>query len=72
VHASLKADAPNPAQASRDTYEIKVDAGAPVEDRAKSDWDKDSRLREEFGGNFDAFLAYKRAEESGRARVFNK
>lgn len=72
VHTNLKADAPNPAQASQDTDEPKADADAPVEDRAKAEWDKDSKLRAEFGGNFDAFVAFKRAEESGRARVFTK
>lgn len=72
VHKDLKADAPNPAQASQGTDEPKVDADAPVEDRAKAEWDKAPKLRAEFGGNFDAFLAYTKAEEAGRARVFNK
>ena len=72
VHTNLKADAPAPAQASQEKEKPAVDADAPVEDRAKAEWDKDSKLRVEFGGNFDAFVAFKRAEESGRARVFTK
>lgn len=45
------------------------DADAPLEDRAKAKWDKDGALRAEFGGDFGAFLAFEKAEESGRARI---
>lgn len=49
-----------------------VDANAPIEERAKAQWDKDSDLRSEFGGNFDAYLAYAKNTEAGRARVLGK
>ena len=45
---------------------------APIEDRARHAWDKDPNLRAEFGGSFDRYLAFARADESGRARILNK
>lgn len=44
-------------------------AGDTIEDRAKADWDKDADLRAEFGSNFDAYLAFAKAESAGLARV---
>lgn len=46
-----------------------VDPSAPIEDRAKASWDKSPSLRDEFGGNFNAYLAVARAEEAGRVRI---
>lgn len=47
-------------------------ADAPIEDRAKHDWDADAKVRAEFGGAFSAYLAYRKAEEAGRARIFKR
>ena len=46
-----------------------VDASAPIEERAKAAWDKDADLRAEFGNKFDAYLAFAKAEEDGRAKI---
>lgn len=72
VHSNLRADAPTPAEPSRETVAVIVDAEAPIEERAKAEWDRDSSVRAEFGGNFNAFASFKKAEESGRARTFKK
>ncbi|HYD29200.1 S49 family peptidase [Brevundimonas sp.] len=47
-----------------------VDASTlPLEERAKLAWDKDADLRAEFGGKFEAYLAYEKAAEGGRFKV---
>lgn len=47
-----------------------VDAAAPLEERAKAEWDKSAELRAEFAevGGFDAYLAYRKAAEGGQVR----
>lgn len=47
-------------------------ADAPVEERAKHEWDKDAKLRAEFGGKFESYLAWYRASDRGAARVMAK
>jgi signal peptide peptidase SppA len=49
-----------------------IDPNAPIEERAKAQWDKDPAMRAEFGGKFEAYLAYAKATDSGRARVLGK
>ena len=49
-----------------------LSADAPIEDRATRAWDKDASLRAEFGNSFERYLAFARAEDSGRARILNK
>ena len=44
-------------------------AGAPLEDQARNVWERDAGLRAEFAEDFDAFLAYRKAEAAGRARL---
>lgn len=46
-------------------------ADAPIEERAKAAWDKDSNLQAEFGGNFATYLAYAKAEDAGNVRVLS-
>lgn len=41
----------------------------PIEDRAKAEWDKDADVRAEFRDSFANYLAYRKAEESGAARI---
>lgn len=41
----------------------------PIEERTKKAWDGDPKLREEFGGNYDAYLAYAKNEAAGRVRI---
>ena len=50
----------------------KVDANAPIEERAKAEWDSDSDLRAEFSNDFDCYLAGAKAADSGRAHVLQK
>lgn len=46
-----------------------VDPEAPIEDRCKAAWDRDSKLRAEFGGKFGAYVAYEKAVASGSVRI---
>lgn len=66
---TLETEAPKPVALSVETDEIY--AGSP-EDQAKRKWDKDSKLRTEFGGNFEAFKAYEEATRTGMARICAK
>jgi len=45
-----------------------VDPNAPVEGRAKAEWDKSAEIRDEFK-EFAMFLAYKKNYESGNAKI---
>jgi len=63
---AMTADAPNPAP---------TDSPEPThalqgEEAWKAEFEKNDDLRAEFGGSLNAYLAFKKAEESGRARVF--
>lgn len=49
-----------------------VDSNLPVEERAKAEWDKDAGLRGEFGGNFNAYLAFKKADEAGKVKILGR
>lgn len=49
-----------------------IDPNLPIEDRCKAAWEKDPELRDEFRGDFDAFLAYSKASEGGRVRVLRR
>ncbi len=46
--------------------------GAPLETRAKAAWDASADLQAEFGGKFDAYLAFEKAVASGQARILAK
>lgn len=47
------------------------DDSLPIEQRAKAAWDKDNDLRAEFG-EFDDYLAFEKANESGQAKILGK
>ena len=47
------------------------DASLPIEERAKAEWDKDRSLHAEFG-DYDTYLAYRKAEASGKFMVLGK
>ncbi len=49
-----------------------VDPEAPIEDRCKAAWDRDSKLRAEFGGKFGAYVAYEKAVASGSVRILKR
>ena len=48
------------------------DDDAPIEDRCKAAWSKDKKLRAEFGGDFDSYLGFERANANGQVKQLNK
>lgn len=66
-------EAPQPAApaAEAPASKPKVDPNLPVEERCKAEWDSNPEVRDEFA-TVEAFTAFKKAEESGRARIFKK
>lgn len=71
--AQLKAGAPAPAPAAI-VEEPTPSAGndsLPIEDRCKAEWDKDAKLRDEFG-TLETYTAYMRANSEGRIKVLSK
>jgi len=70
-----KADSPPavPAAAAPEKKpNIGEDREAPIEERCKAKWDADSSLRAEFGGDYEAFEAWAKADEQGLIRVLKK
>ena len=50
----------------------KIDANLPIEQKAKILWEKDSKLRSEFGDDFEAYHAFAKADESNQVRILSK
>jgi ClpP class serine protease len=50
---------------------IKVDKDAPLEERTKSEWDNDSKLRTEFNNDYEAFFAFKKATENKQVKILS-
>jgi hypothetical protein len=75
VNKDLKADAPNAAAASptatgdRADQEAAAEAQLPPEERAKKRWDRDERLRAEYGDDFKAYMAFEKANAAGRVKI---
>ena len=70
--SQLTASAPETTGGSVETIATKTDLTAlPVEERAKQEWEKDAKLRDEFG-SLATYTAWKVAEESGQAMIFAK
>lgn len=70
--AALDADAVEPvAHAAAPEVEGKVveNKDLPVDERAKISWDKDPALRSEFMSDYDAYLAYYKANDKGQVKV---
>lgn len=71
---NLASDAPDPLQQVPGATVDKPAANAedkslPIEERAKAAWDKDEKLRAEFGGSFSTYLALAKAEDAGQVRI---
>ena len=49
-----------------------IDANLPIEQKAKILWDKDSKLRSEFGDDFESYHAFAKAEEGNQVRILSK
>jgi hypothetical protein len=54
-----------------ETY-TEPDRDAPLEERAKAEWDQDAKLRSEFDGLFETYLAFRRQEEAGLVKMARK
>ena len=72
VVGEIDAETGKAVPAAEGGQESGVDSSAPIEERAKAEWDKDSDLRSEFGGKFESYLAFRKNEEAGRARVMKR
>lgn len=74
VSGQLDADAPDAvAHAAAPDVETSQEdnENLPIEERAKAKWDKDASTRKEFG-DYDSYLAYAKAVDSGRVKVLGK
>ena len=49
-----------------------IDANLPIKQKAKILWDKDSKLRTEFGDDFESYHAFAKAEEGNQVRILSK
>ena len=73
----LKDDAPEPLPdpAVDDNQGAKGAAAGddelPLEEKCKAVWEKDGKLRVEFDGDFDAYLAAEKAMSSGTVRIIS-
>jgi len=70
VLRELEAESPKPVEPSVETPP--VTEGLPLEEKAKREWEANEKLREEFLGEFDRYVAYLKAEEEGKARILGK
>ena len=61
--------APNFESASPE--KAKVDKDAPLEDRAKAEWQNDAKLRSEFADDYDAYFAFKKASETNQVKILS-
>lgn len=52
--------------------EFGVDSNAPLEEQCTAQWQHDPVLRDEFGDQLSAYLAFRRAENAGQVRIFRK
>lgn len=72
---AVHADAPLPvAHAAAPSAESDAAAAAalPLDERCKAAWDKNAAMRAEYGDNYASYLAYERANASGRVKVLGR
>lgn len=62
-------DVPAAPSASGDPKPVAEDANRPLEERAKAKWDSDATIRAEFGEDYASYLAWRKADERGDARI---
>lgn len=58
-------------EAPAPTASEQIDSEAPLEDRAKAEWNRSADLRREFANEFEDYLAYKQAEENGSVKIYS-
>ena len=51
------------------TGDATADAGADPDAAVRHGWDTNATLRQEFGGSFDRYVAFRKAHASGRVRI---
>lgn len=68
----LKAAANAPVPPAEAAAKAKDNPNLPIEERAKAAWDSTPDIRVEFKGNYDAYLALRRAEEAGRVKILGQ
>jgi hypothetical protein len=71
---TLGAQAPPPVGSDPPKVEIftEPEQDAPIETRAKADWDKNRNLRAQYMDRFEAYLAFKRGEEAGTVKIIGQ
>ena len=62
----------DPSFESTSSDKMKVDKTAPIEDQAKAEWQNDPKLRSEFGNDYEAFLAFKKANENNQVKILKR
>ena len=70
---NLASDAPAPvAMPVAPVVELSDNSNLPIEERAKKEWDSKPESRIEFKGDYEAYLAFRKAEESGLVKILRK
>jgi len=69
VEKEMPKVAPNFESASQE--KTKIDKDAPLEERAKTEWQNDAKLRSEFADDYDAYFAYKKASEANQVKILS-
>ena len=69
VEKEMPKVAPNFESASQE--KAKVDKDAPLEERAKAEWQSDAKLRSEFADDYDAYFAYRKASEANQVKILS-
>lgn len=70
LEQAISTDAPE-MPINPENEEPKVVNGKSSEEEMKSVWDKSEDLQSEYGGDFDRYKSFLRAETAGRAKIFN-
>lgn len=67
---ALQDDAPPPAPAAESgtAQAVTEDESLPLRDRCEATWKRDAKLRAEFGDDFEAYVAYRKADANGQVR----
>jgi len=53
----------------KDVDTTEQDKNLPVEERAKKTWDKDAKVRKEFDGDYESYLAWFKANAKGQVKI---
>ena len=48
-----------------------INPNLPLEDRTKSEWEDNPKIRAEFGDDYDSYFAYKKANESQQVKILS-